>query len=194
MKLDLYIRNLQTGKREQKVFESEQQALEFLKDRPKYSEVLGVASHDVPPELNQQLREATRPLDEEEKLLDRQRTAALEAEARKRAAKEQKRAAEAAAKHHKEIANADPNRPLEIRYRFDEELSVAEAADTRVITDEAREAVMAWIEERNSWVASRGNVVGEAKVSAYPGPLPDGVTDRVDMGTFVPVTAPKKDN
>ncbi len=194
MKLDLYIRNLQTGDREQKVFESEQEALEYLKNRPKFAEVLGVASDDVPPELNDQLRAATRPLDEEEKLLDRQRTAALEDEARKRAQKEQKRAVEEAAKHRNEIANADPNRPLEIRYRFNEGLSVADPVDTRAITDEARAAMMAWIEERNSWVASRGNVVGEAKVSVYPGPLPDGVTERVDVGTFIPVTAPKKDS
>ncbi len=194
MKLDLYIRNLQTGDREQKVFESEQEALEYLKNRPKFAEVLGVASDDVPPELNDQLRAATRPLDEEEKLLDRQRTAALEDEARKRAQKEQKRAVEEAAKHRDEIANADPNRPLEIRYRFNEGLSVADPVDTRAITDEARAAMMAWIEERNSWVASRGNVVGEAKVSVYPGPLPDGVTERVDVGTFIPVTAPKKDS
>ncbi|RLB48302.1 MAG: hypothetical protein DRI90_25505 [Deltaproteobacteria bacterium] len=194
MKLDLYIRNLQTGDREQKVFESEQEALEYLKNRPKFAEVLGVASDDVPPELNDQLRAATRPLDEEEKLLDRQRTAALEDEARKRAQKEQKRAVEEAAKHRDEIANADPNRPLEIRYRFNEGLSVADPVDTRTITDEARAAMMAWIEERNSWVASRGNVVGEAKVSVYPGPLPDRVTERVDVGTFIPVTAPKKDS
>ena len=194
MKLDLYIRNLQTGDREQKVFESEQEALEYLKNRPKFAEVLGVASDDVPPELNDQLRAATRPLDEEEKLLDRQRTAALEDEARKRAQKEQKRAVEEAAKHRDEIANADPNRPLEIRYRFNEGLSVADPVDTRAITDEARAAMMAWIEERNSWVASRGNVVGEAKVSVYPGPLPDRVTERVDVGTFIPVTAPKKDS
>jgi hypothetical protein len=30
-------------------------------------------------------------------------------------------------------------------------------------------------------------------VTVYPGPLPDGVTERVQSGTFVPVTAPKKD-
>jgi len=193
MKLDLNIRNLQTVEREQKVFDSEQEALEFLQNRPKFSDVLGVASHHVPQEINQRLKEAVRPLDEEEKLLVKQHAAALEDLARKRAEQEQKRAAETAAKHKAAMATADPNRPLEIRYRFDAGLSVADRADDRTITPEAEEAVMAWIEERNSWVASRHQVVGEANVKAYPGPLPDGVTERVESGTFVPVTAPKSD-
>lgn len=193
MKLDLSIRDLKTGKREQKVFESEQEALDFLENRPKFTEVMGVGSHHVPQEVNQRLKAAMRPLDEEEKLLERQHGAALEAEARKRAEKEQKRAAEAAAKHRAEVATADPNRLLEVRFRFDTGLSVPDPVDERTITPEAKEAVEAWIVERNSWVENRGQVVGEATIKVYPGPLPEGVSERVDMGTFVPVAAPKKD-
>ncbi|MBW2452999.1 MAG: hypothetical protein JRI68_00735 [Deltaproteobacteria bacterium] len=193
MKLDLSIRDLRTGKREQKVFESEQQALDFLENRPKFTEVLGVGSHNVPQEANQRLKAAMRPLDEEEKLLERQHVATLEAEARKRAEKEQKRAAEAAAKHRAEMSTADPNRLLEVRFRFNAGLSVPDPVDERAITPEAKEAVEAWIVERNSWVENRGQVVGEATIKVYPGPLPEGVSERVDMGTFVPVAAPKKD-
>lgn len=193
MKLDLYTRNLQTGQREQKAFESEQQALEFLQNRPKFTDVLGIASHNVPPELNQRLKEAKRPLDAEEKMLEQQLEAAIEEAERKRDEERRQRAAREAAKHREKMAAADPNRPMMVRFRFNAELGLAEPDDPRTVTDEARDAVMAWVEERNSWVESRGQVVGEANVTVYPGPLPDGVTERVLTGTFVPVTAPKKD-
>jgi hypothetical protein len=192
MKLDLNIRDLKTGERQQKAFDSEQQALEFLRNRPKYTDVLGVASHHVPPELNKKLREAMRPLDAEEQVLERQLEAAIEQAEQQRAEQQRQRAAQEAAEHRKAMATADPNRPMTIHYRFNRELSLTDAADPRTITDEAREAVTAWVNERNGWVESRGQVVGEANVTVYPGPLPDGVTERVQMGSFVPVTAPKK--
>ena len=194
MKVDLNIRNLKTGEREQKAFDSEQDALEFLKNRPKFTDVLGVASHNIPPELNQELRAAMRPLDAEEQLLEQQRKAAVEEADRQRAEQQQKRAAEEAVKQREAIAKADPNRPMMVRYRFNADLKLADGMDPRSITDEARAAVTAWVEERNSWVEGRGQVVGEANVTVYPGPLPDGVSERVQSGTFVPVTAPKKDD
>lgn len=194
MKLDLYTRNLQTGDREQKAFDSEEQALEFLQNRPKYTEVLGVASHNVPPELNRKLKDANKPLDPEEKLLEQQLEAAAAETDRINEAKRRQKAEQDAVKHRAAMANADPNRPMVVRFRFDQGLMLTDSADPREITDEAREAVMAWIEERNSWVEGRGQVVGEANVTVHPGPLPDGVSERVQMGTFVPVTAPKKDD
>ena len=195
MKLDLYTRDLKTGKREQKMFESEQAALDFVQNRPKFTEILGVASHHVPGEVNQRLKAAYRPLDDEEKALEAKLEAAAEQEARKQAEARRQREVEAAAKHREEMKNADPNRPMEIRYRFNTELMLVDAADLREITAEVAEAVKAWVDERNEWVAGRGQVVGEAKLQVYPGPLPEGVTERVQSGgTFIPVTAPKKED
>ena len=194
MKLDLYTRDLQTGKRECKPFESEEAALAFLENRPKYLEVLGLATEEVPADVNQRLRGAMRPLDEEEKLLERQLDQAADDILRQRAEERTRREADEAAKALAEIATADPSRPLEIRYRYNAALSVATPNDDRPIGDEARDAVMAWVEERNSWVEGRGQIVGEARVTVHPGPLPDGTTERVLSGTFIPVTAPKKDD
>ena len=58
-------------------------------------------------------------------------------------------------------------------------------------TEEAKAAVRAWVEERMEWVASRGQTIGEAKVTVYPGPVP-AKKERVVQGTFIPVTAPAK--
>ncbi len=192
MKLDLYTRDLQTGAREQKPFESEDEALEFLQNRPKFLEVLGVATDEVPHDVNQRLRSAMRPLDEEEKLLERQLQQATDDLLRERAKERAEKEAAEAVKLHKEAADADPNRPMEVRYRYNAELASADQLDTRTISDEAREAVNAWVAERNTWVESRGQVVGEAKLTVHAGPLPEGVSERVVMGTFVPVSAPAK--
>jgi hypothetical protein len=81
---------------------------------------------------------------------------------------------------------------MELLYRFNRpELSKTDPVDERPITDEAKDAVMAWVAERMEWVAGRGQTVGEAKVTVYPAALPAG-KERVVTGSFVPVTAPKK--
>ena len=49
---------------------------------------------------------------------------------------------------------------------------------------------MEWIKERNTWVESRGQVIGIAKIQVWPGPLPEGQDERVVVGTFVPILAP----
>ena len=59
------------------------------------------------------------------------------------------------------------------------------------------EASLEWQERAvevilNEWVASRGQIVGEAKLTVLPGALPKPGADRVQHGSFVPVTGPKK--
>lgn len=194
MKIDLHVRDLQKGDRRNKAFESIEEAKAWLEDRPKFTEVLGVASHHVGGEVSDELKACLRPLDEEEKLLVRQLEQAVEDRARQRAEEMRKKELKEAEKHRAEMATADPNRAMEVRYCFNAELALADAADKRDIPPEAREAVMAWVKERNTWVESRGQVVGDAKVQVWPGPIPEGKSERVIMGTFVPVTAAKKDN
>jgi flagellar biosynthesis GTPase FlhF len=192
MKLDLQLRDLKSGNRSPKTFESVDEARKWLVERPKYTEVLGIASHHVPAEVSNELRAAMRPLDAEEKLLEGQLAAAEDEAAEKRAAERRQRELAEAEKHRAELKDADPNRPMDLRYLYNKGVALVEQDDTRVISDEVKEAVAAWINERNEWVASRGQVVGDARIQVWPGPLPAGKTERVITGSFIPVTAPKK--
>ena len=194
MKIDLQIRDLKSGNTSQKKFESIEECEKWLRERPKFTDVLGVASHHIDRDVSLQLKAAKRPLDDVEKELDAKQEKVRE-EAMRRQAEEQRKAQEAAQKKHmEEMANADPNRVMDVRWRFDSGMMVGDRADNRTISDEVRKAVEAWIEERNSWVRGRGQVVGEASVKVWPGPIPEGEGDeRVISGTFVPVTAPRDD-
>jgi hypothetical protein len=79
---------------------------------------------------------------------------------------------------------------MELRYRFNRaDLENTDALDERALTEDAKRAVLAWVHERSEWVAGRGQIVGEAKVTVYPGPVP-AKAERVVSGSFVPVSAP----
>jgi hypothetical protein len=194
MKFDLQLRDLKSGERSIKTFDDAEEAKSWLRERPKFTEVLGMASHHVSREVSDELKATMRPLDAEEQLLERQLEQA--ADDRMREAAEKRRAKEVAEAERMvaEMADADPNRPMEVRYRFDADLSSAVAGDERPITAEARAAVEAWVAERNEWVEARGQIIGEAKVQVWPGPIPEGEGDkRVISGSFVPVTGSKDD-
>jgi hypothetical protein len=96
------------------------------------------------------------------------------------------------AAHREKLKNADPNRPMELRYRYDSGIAPVDPEDTRPISDELREAVLAWVNERTEWVAERGQIVGEAKLMVWPGTLPKPGASRVQGGSFIPLTAPAK--
>jgi hypothetical protein len=191
--IDLQVRDLHTGVSSLKSFPSEAEAASWLAERPRFIEVLGVATPGVPAEVNGRLREALRPLDDEEKALEQRLEAVIQAVVREREEEQQKQAAAAAEAHRAAMRTADPNRPMEVHWTYDKGMSLVDPADPREITAEAREAVMAWIRERDEWVESRGQMVGDAKVTVWPGPLPAAARDeRVKGGTFLPVTAPAK--
>ncbi len=194
MKLDLQIRDLESGDRSPKAFDSVEAAKAWLKDRPKFQEVLGIASHHVPPEVSAELKDCSRPLDAEEKLRATQLDANEQAAMKKRAEERMKKELAEADKQRDAMKDADPHRPMDLRFTFSDGLKLANAMDSREITSAAREAVDAWIAERNTWVESRGQVVGDARLSVYPGELPDGVSERIVSGTVIPVTAPTKAN
>jgi len=157
--------------------------------------VLGVASHHVPPDINAQLRAALRPLDDDERALERKLDETIEARARALAEQRQKEEQVQAEEQSRAISVADPSRPLQVRYRFNAGLSITDPMDKRTITQEARDAVMAWVEERNEWVKGRGLCVGEASMQVWPGAIPADHPggERVFAGTFIPVTAAKPD-
>ena len=192
MKFDLQLRDLSTGKTFQKTFESVEEGKQWLRQRPQGIDVLGVASHHVPKDVSNELRAAMRPLDDAERTMDQKREEERDAAVQKAAEERRQREAAEAARHAAAIATADPNRPMQLRWRFNTGLALIDPADPRPITDEARAAVDAWIAERNEWVKSRGQVVGDASIEVWPGPIPEGKgAERVISGTFIPVSAPK---
>jgi hypothetical protein len=190
-KLTLRLRALESGDRSVVELDDEAGAVAWLRARPRFIEVLGVANLDLDPAVDARLRAALRPLDPDERELERQLEARLDAEARARNAEAQKDEAASAAAHRAANANADVDRPMEVHFRYDRDLEIADPADQRAITTEARVAVLEWVHERDQWVKGRGQVVGDAKVTVWPGPLPASAGgERVKAGTFLPVSAP----
>lgn len=190
MKLSLRVRNLQTGELGTVDFEEEANATVWLRARPRFVEVLGLASDEVPHETSMALRAAMRPLDAEEAKLEAElvaaQRAAIEKLARDRVEREKREAAA-----HGSAGNADPNRPMEISWTYDHGMVKGDPAETREITDEARAAAMAWIDERMEWVRDRNQIVGSAKITVWPGVLPKSAGgERVQKGTFIPCAAP----
>jgi alanyl-tRNA synthetase len=191
-RIDLRVRDLHTGVMSLSSFEGEEAAAAWLSARPRFVEVLGVAALDFPRDVDARLRAALRPLDEEEKKLEQRLEATVAAVAAERKAEELKRTKAAEEAHKIAQATADPNRLMEVHWTYTGVLELTDPTDLRKITDEAREAVLAWVKERDEWVEGRGQVVGDAKVVVWPGPIPDKGGDRVKRGTFIPVTAPAK--
>lgn len=189
----LKLENMQTGEPSMQEFPDEEATIAWLEKRPHFTDVLGVVFEGLTREQNDRLKKSMRPYDDEEKaaekaLADKRRA---EADAQREARAQEDAKAQAA--HRDAQKNLDPNRSMEVRYRYDTGLSLVDRDDPREISEEVRAAVMAWVAERNEWVESRGQIVGEAKVTVHPGALPKAGTDRVKHGSFVPVTGPKKD-
>ena len=188
-KIDLRLRDLESGHEKNEVFEDEGAARAWLVARPRMIEGLGVATHGLDPAVSQSLKDAMRPLDDDELRARAALVAIHEA-----AHAEQERAARAAAlaaaeEHRKSMREADPDRPMTIHWTYDGGMHLADAADPREITVEARAALLAWIEERNEWVRDRAQIVGEVTLTLWPNAVPAG-KERVQQGTFMPVTAP----
>lgn len=180
--IELRIRNLKSGEAGVISFDDEKGAEVWLRARPRYVIILGEVEK-LDSALLTRLRDAMRPLDPDEKAIEEQAQTNLMAVARARAELDRKRF-----ELDKEAAkDADPNRPMEIRWTYDGGMSVADATDARAITDEARTAVLAWIAERDDWVRDRGQMIGDAMLKVYPNAVPKG-DDRVVSGRFVPVT------
>ena len=191
-KITLKLQDLQKGETSFHEVDDEAAAIAYLQARPHMTDVLGVVFEGLTREQNARLKAAMRPLEDDEraaeaKLKVAELKAKEEAEARRLMEQEAAHAA-----HRNALKSADPNRLLDVRYRFDSGLALADAADSREISGDALAAIEAWIAERNEWVASRGQVVGEAKLQVWPGPLPHPDADRVHSGSFVPVTAAAK--
>ena len=193
MKIELRIRNLKTREVGVVSFETDAEAFLWLKARPAMIEVMGMAGQSsVPQEVQDRLRAAMRPLDAEEHIAEKEMKLAADKEDLDRAKAAQAKEAEAAKKHKEDMATADPERLMEVHWRFDTGMALTDPHDPRAIPDAAKDAIQAWIAERNEWVAGRGQCVGECTVKVWPGKMPAGQSARVKEGRFFPVTAEEK--
>jgi hypothetical protein len=188
-KITLKLQDLKTGATSFHEVADEEAAIAFLQARPRFTDVLGVVFEGLTREQNARLRAAMRPLDDEEKEAEAAITVAArkaqdEARAMRLLEEEASRAA-----HRSALKNADPDRVMEMRFRYDTGLAPIDPADTRELSAEALAAIDAWLAERNEWVRERNQVVGDARLTVWPGKLPKPGMDRV-QGTFIPVAAP----
>ncbi len=192
-KLTLKLQNLNTGDTYFHELSGEEAALEFLAQRPRFVDVLGVVFEGLTPDQNNRLKAAMRPLDEAEQAAEKRLVEAKEAARAAAEAARDKEALISMQAHQAAMKKLGPNEPMEIRYRYDTGITPVDPADTRELSEELKGMIMAWVSERNEWVESRNQVVGEAKLTVYPGELPRAGMERVQGGSFVPVAAPKKD-
>ncbi len=139
-KLMLKLRDLQSGQGEVKELGSVDEAVKWLGARPAMIEVLGVVFEGLAREDNERMKKAMRPLDDAEKARIEELD---EAEKDERERREEARRAEGAA--HAAAARAaaktaDPNRPMELRYRFDKpDLEKTDVLVERAITEDRLE-------------------------------------------------------
>ena len=185
------VRNLETEETLIATLDCYEDALTWLQDRPRFVEVITVIS-DISPKQAGDLRAAMRPYDDDEKALMASHAAQL-AEAVKRARETEETRAAADEKLAREAAkHADPNRPMKVRWTIDEGFESNDAYDERPITEAAQTAIIAWVQERNGWVADRGQFVAEAEVEVYPNEVPGGdEAERVLRGgKFIPRLRP----
>lgn len=188
MKVLLRIRDLRTGIVDDQELESLEKARGWLVDRPRFEQVLGVPTEGLPKEINQELKKLCRPLDPEEQ------TASDALDAKDEAARAAKRAEAEREKQIEreqmalEMKTADPKRSMKVRWSFDG--GFANVGDDRAVTEPAKEAVLAWVRERDEWVEGRGQIVGEATLQVWPEDVPAGDERIAPGGTFFPVTKP----
>ena len=137
---EVKVRNLKTGETLVASMADAEQCIAWLEERPPFIEILTVLS-DVSPAESKRMKEAMRPYDSVERELKAKYDAELEA------ALQQRYQEEMALIEKGELgaddADADPNRPLAVKYEIDEGFTVVD--DSRPLTDAARAAcVVRW--------------------------------------------------
>lgn len=181
---EVKVRNLKTGETLIASMADCEQCIAWLSERPPFIEVVSVLS-DVSPAEQQRLKEAMRPYDAAERELKRRYDAAHQ-EALNEAYQKEMEQLEQDQKSPTTAEGADPNRPLSVKYEVDEGFTVVD--DDRELTDAAREAALAWVQERNGWIADKGQLVGEAHLEVWPNDVPSGDEDKrvLEGGRFFP--------
>jgi hypothetical protein len=184
MPVQLKIRDIRTGKAQVAEFESIGDAETWLRERPPFVEVMGPPSQGaIAPDDEIRLRDAIRPLDDEEKAAQTQQDERDAAAMRDMLAKEQDRMKQQMQTQREAMRNADPDRLMPIAWERGKGCHNADPADDRPVTEAVKHAVQAWVKERDGWVHARGQYLVDAMVTAWPGPIPSGNEDeRVQAG------------
>jgi hypothetical protein len=185
MTIELKIRDIRTGDAQVAHFEGVEDAEAWLRERPRFVEVLGPPRHGSIAAADElRLRSAMRPLDAEERLAQAQQDERNAEAIRKALAGEQERMRKEMEARREQNRSADPHRPMVIAWERGKGLANADPADDRTPTPEVHAAVDAWVAERDTWVHPRGQYVVSAQVVVWPGPLPKGTSEdeRVQPG------------
>lgn len=185
MAIQLKIRDVRTGEAQVAEFESVGDAETWLRERPRFVEVLGPSRHGaIPPGDEIRLRDAMRPLDEEERQAQAQQDLRNAEAIRKAMSGQQEHMRREMEARREANRNADPNRPMVVSWERGKGMRNSDPSDDRVVTEAARTAVLAWVAERDTWVHSRGQYVATAQVVVWPGPIPAGTSEdeRVQAG------------
>lgn len=188
MKIDMKVRQMKTGQTLVATLDNFEDAVAWLKQRPDFTEVLGVLSESLSPRQRETMRDSMRPYTEEERTFQAELRAEDDRRIMAQMAKEQAEWEQRAKEEMERQLEADPNRPMSIRWHREEGFSAGDGNDPREITDAAKQAILAWIAERNTWVADRNQEVLEAHVEVFLDEIPTGrEDDRVVGGQFFPV-------
>jgi hypothetical protein len=180
--IELKIRKLKTGEALIACFESESDALTWLRERPSFVDVLGTADPDLDPEVSERLRQAMRPLDAEERAFIEEEERQVEAARRAAEAEAVAEAARKREERRKAAQSLGPNDPMVLSWTRDGGIINANPDDPREITATARRAFEEWIAERATWV-SPPKALGEALVTVWPGDVPTGAeSERIHPG------------
>ena len=182
MTVQLKIRRMKTGETLIAEFETAEDAETWLRERPDHVNVLGTVG-ELPEALDERLREAMRPLDEEERkaaeISERESAERVRAALRR----EQEQAMAKIAEAREAAKDLDPNRPMAVAFERGKGIENADPADPREVPEIVRKAVLAWVAERDVWVHPRGQYVATAGLVVWPGPIPDGPEgERVQPG------------
>ena len=165
---------METEERGEAEFPSTEVALEWLRERPQFMEVLGPVRTELEPEVEAQLRKAMRPLDSTELA----RRAELDGE------REVARKAELKAMNDRAIEEANPvSSSLKVIQWQRGRGLFTEGGEA--IPDDLAAAALEWIRERDRWVHARRQHVSAARLSIGPstGDPADRISDTSEFST-----------
>lgn len=180
-KLELKIRRLQTDEVLVAEFETIDDALTWLAQRPPLVEVVRVVT-EVDDATETRLREAMRPLDDDEREFLNKKDFEREMDRRREL---QQLQAEATGQSTAQATSADADRPMALKFVRGEGLSKTDDDDDRDIPEAARRVIDHWLRERDGWMHERRQHLAQATFSVWPGSVPSGSeSDRIIEADF----------
>ena len=180
-KLELKIRRLETDEVLVAEFDTIDDALTWLAQRPPLVEVVRVVT-EVDEATETKLRQAMRPLDDDERTFLDKKDFEREMDRREQL---QRLQAEATGQASATTATADAARPMALMFVRGQGLTKTEADDDRDIPEAARRVIDHWLRERDGWLHERRQHLAKATFSVWPASVPSGnESDRIIESDF----------